>query len=254
MRSLRCRGASAHLGSAALGQHKLPQSGPPRHSGGFFMSSSAVHAAPVWKRALFSELMLSKSPAARLAYIGVVTALCIAVNFVEIKFATTQFSFTIMMSALAGILIGPLFGFCATWLGDGIGYLCNSAGYPYYWWVALSCGCMALIAGLVMQLPMRGKHALAAKLALICALTFLVCSVGINSVCNYYIGLRLYMPSDVTAAAAEYFGGRLTFGTYLVIRYIFLLQILNSLVNDVLLVIAVYALRAAKPLKLDFDT
>lgn len=207
--------------------------------------------AALWKRILFSEVLAEKSAAKKIAYIGVVAALCIVTNLFEIKFATTQYSLTIFSSVLAGILIGPLFGFCAVFLGDGVGYLCNSMGYPYYWWVALSCAVMALVAGLVMRLPFRFKGSAYLKLAIICVLVLAVCSVGINSTGMYYIGLKIYMPSNVKQAIETRFGGEFSYGIYLLIRFFILGQIYNSLVNYVLLFAVVPALNAIKPLKID---
>ena len=203
-----------------------------------------------FERIFLSEPLLEKTHSQRIAWVGVTAALCIVSNCFELKFATTQYSLTILTSILAGILIGPLFGAVAVFLGDGLGYLVNSMGYPYYWWVALSCAVMALIAGLVMKLPFRFKGSGYIKLALICLLTLLVCSVGINSTGMYYIGLKLYMPKDVLGAVEERFGGKLTFGVYLLIRFFILGQIWNSLVNFALLFVLLPLLNAAKPLKI----
>lgn len=215
--------------------------------------SETCRKAPLWKRMLLPGTILEKSFAQQLAYIGVVMALCIAVNTFEIKFYTVQFSFTLFMSALAGILIGPLFGAAAVFLGDGLGYILAGMGFPYYWWVALSVGMTAVIAGLVMKLPFRFRGGIFVKLALISVLTFLVCSVGINTTGMYYLGLPMYMPKEVTEAALRSFGGELNFGTYFLIRFFLLGQILNSAVNYALLFAAVPALRAVKPLKLDLN-
>lgn len=218
------------------------------------MSGSQTQAAvSSWKRFFFSPVLADKTVAKKIAYIAVIAALCIATNMFEIKFATVQFSFTIVSSVLAGIMIGPLFGFLAVFLGDGIGYLVNSMGYPYYWWVALSCATMALIAGLVMYIPMKFRGSIYVKLLLICALTLVVCSVGINSTGMYYIGLKLYMPKNVQAAFEERFGGRNTYFIYLLIRFFILGQIGNSLVNYALIFAIVPVLKAIKPLKLQFE-
>lgn len=205
---------------------------------------------PLWKRILFSPVLANASAAKQVAYIGVLTAFCIVSNMFEIKFATVQFSFTVLTSVLAGMLIGPVFGFCAVFLGDGLGYLVNSMGYPYYWWVALSCASTALVAGLVMHLPLNFKGGVYVKLALICILTLLGCSLAINTTGMYYIGLKLYMPKNVMQAFNERFGGRQTFWIYTAIRYFILGQIWNSLLNYALLFVVVPSLNAIKPLKL----
>ena len=205
---------------------------------------------PLWLRLLFSDRLLRRSNAARLAYIAVGAALCIVSNMFELKFATTQFSCTVFTSCLAGILLGALPGFLAVFLGDGIGYLVNGGGYMYYWWVALACACMALIAGLVMRLPLRFRGALYVRLAFISLLTFFVCSVGINTTGMYYLGLSVYMPSNVLEAAEEVFGGRLTFWTYTLIRFGVLGQVWNSLVNYALLFLLVPPLSRVRSLGL----
>lgn len=213
------------------------------------MSKSASSVLPTVKRMLLSELLLSKSVSGKIAYTGLVAALCIVTNMFEIKFASVQYSFTIFSSVLAGMLAGPLLGFCSVFLGDALGFLCNNAGYPYYWWVALSCSTMALISGFVMNLRTGGgKKAVYVKLAVICVLTFGVCSVGINTTGMYFFGLKLFFPSNVKDAVAEFFGGEFSYGIYFVIRFFILGQIWNSVVNYVLLFLAVPLLGAIKPL------
>lgn len=218
------------------------------------MVTNAVKVEPTfWERLLFSRTLAGKSKAKWIAYVGVVAALCIVTNCFELKFASVQFSFTVFSSILAGILIGPIFGFAAVFLGDAIGYFINSAGYFYYWWVALSVACMALIAGLIMNgIPSRSKGSVYWKLAFICLATLFVCSVGINSTGMYFIGLEIYMPKNVLEAIANNFGGEFNFGIYLVIRYFILGQIYNNIVNYVLLFAVVPALTAVKPLGILF--
>ncbi len=213
-----------------------------------FTQNTAV--TPYWKRVLFSDVLVNKSVAGRIACMGVVAALCIVTNMFEIKFASVQFSLTVFSSVLAGIIIGPLFGFCAVFLGDAVGYLYNSMGYPYYWWVALSVAASAFVSGLIMGLPFRFKGAVYVKLALISILTLLVCSVGINTTGMYYIGLNIYFPNNVKQAIAEKFGGEFSFWIYCAIRYFILGQIYNNIVNYVLLFAVVPLLNAVKPFKL----
>ena len=215
------------------------------------MQETAKTQFSLWERVLFPRLLIGRSLAQKLAYIGVVTALCIVVNTFEVKFFTVQYSLTLFMSVMAGILIGPVFGAAAVFTGDALGYIISGMGFPYYWWVALSVTMMAVIAGLVMKIPLKMRGSVFFKLALICVLTFAVCSVGINTTGMYYLGLPLWMPKEVLSAAEEYFGGELTFWSYFVIRFFVLMQILNSAVNYALLFAAVPLLKAVKPLKLD---
>ena len=83
------------------------------------MSDSAISA---WKRLLFSKTMLEKNKSHKIAYIAIMAALCIVSNMFEFKLADTQFSLTLAISALTGLIIGPLFGFVACFIGDLVGF------------------------------------------------------------------------------------------------------------------------------------
>ena len=76
------------------------------------------------KRVLLSDVLMDCSKTQKIAYIAVMTALCVVCNmFFEFKFADTQFSLTIFFSALTGIIIGPIFGAVACFMGDLVGFL-----------------------------------------------------------------------------------------------------------------------------------
>jgi len=207
-----------------------------------------------WKNFLFSDVIMNKSPAHKIAYIAVMTALCIVSNIFELKFAHTQFSFTIFTSMLAGIVIGPLPGAAAAFLGDLIGFLVNGLGrFPFYWWVSISIAFMAIIAGFVMRLPLRFRGSMYGKLAISCLLAFFVCSFLVNSLCGYYIELAIYFPKAFLEYLNEKFGGESTFGAYLLYRFFITGQIWNNLVNYVLLFLVLPTLKAIKPLKLNIQ-
>lgn len=90
--------------------------------------SKAVSAL---RKTFFSELILTKSMGHRIAYIAVITALSVVSNmFLEFRLFDVQFSVTIVVSALAGILLGPLFGFVACYVGDLLGYVYAMSTIP----------------------------------------------------------------------------------------------------------------------------
>ena len=205
-----------------------------------------------WKTLLYSEILLKKTRAARIAYLGVTAALCIIVNMFEFRFADVQFSLTIFASVLAGILIGPVFGFIAVFLGDLVGYLVNSWGFLYMPWVGISCAAMALIAGLCMKLPFRFRGSGYAKLALTCLLTLAVCSVGINTTGMYFYYIGIGFSSRSLSLIAEHFGGKNTYFTYALVRLVFMGQLWNNLLNYALLFVTMPVLCAIKPLGIRF--
>lgn len=191
-----------------------------------------------WKELLFSKALANKGKAHKIAYIAVMTAFCVVANmFFEFKLADTQFSFTIVVSALTGILIGPLFGFAACFLGDLVGFLYHSAGFAYMPWIGISMGMTALFAGFIVN-GLRGNGKswfLYVKLGLICLLNLFVCTIAINTTAFWL----LYSKVD--------------YGTYLISRLFVQGQIWNSLVNFLLLFIAVPTLVRVKPLKLHIN-
>lgn len=186
------------------------------------------------RRFLFSNLLYGKSYTHKIAYIAVMTALMVAGNMFEIKLAETQFSFTLALSAITGIMIGPLFGFTACFLGDLVGFLYHSAGYIYMPWIGLSMGLTAAIAGCVVNgISLPKPWGIYVKLLLVALLTFAICTVAINTTAFWF----LYAKTSYT--------------TYLISRLFVQGQIWNSLLNYALLFVVIPILGRVKPLKMD---
>ena len=183
--------------------------------GDFFMSKI--------KRLLFSDLLMQRTSTQKIAYVAVLTALSVVCNmFFEFKLADTQFSLTICFSAVIGMLIGPLFGFVACFLGDLVGFLYNSGGFMYMPWIGLSMGFVALISGLIMNgFYIKNKFGVYIKILLVALLTFALCTVAINT----------------TAFWLLYNNRKVPFTAYLVTRLFVQGQIWNSLFNYALLFI-----------------
>ena len=176
------------------------------------------------KRVLLSDVLMDCTKTQKIAYIAVMTALCVVCNmFFEFKFADTQFSLTIFFSALTGIIIGPIYGAIACFMGDLVGFLYNSGGFAYMPWIGLSMASVALVAGLVMNcFEFKFKLATYLKLFLVCVLTFLIGTVAINT----------------TAFWVAFDGQSSPYFAYLFARLFIKGQIWNSLFNYVLLFIA----------------
>lgn len=174
-----------------------------------------------FKKVLSSDLLQDSSTTQKIAYIALMTALCVVCNmFFEFKFADTQFSLTIFFSALTGMIIGPVYGFVACFLGDLVGFLYNSGGFMYMPWIGLSMGLTAFIAGLIMNfLNVKNKFAIYLKIAVVCISTFLLCTVAINT----------------TAFWIMYNTRKVPYTAYLFTRLFVQGQIWNSLFNYALL-------------------
>ncbi len=190
-----------------------------------------------WEGGLFfSAVLAKKSATQKIAYIAVMTAFCVVANmFFEFKLADVQFSLTLFVSAITGVLIGPLFGFIACFLGDLVGFLSNTGGFAYMPWVGISMGLTSFLFGVFVNL-WRGKGGvgfLFVKLGVACIASFLLCTVAINTTAFWL----LYSKVD--------------YGTYLITRLFVQGQIWNSVANYALIFLALPMLGRIKPLKLE---
>lgn len=189
------------------------------------------------KRVLFGVLA-EKNISHKIAYIAILAAFNVVVNAFSVPLGITQFSLTIFASALSGILIGPLFGFAACFIGDTLGYIIgNGGGNGWTPWIGISMGAIALIAGFVMN-GFRGsfKGAWAVKLSVVCLLSFVVATLAMNTTILYLLWYK------------KSFDGYWSFAFY---RFFVLGQIWNSLLNYALLFIFIPVLNRIKPLKIN---
>ncbi len=193
---------------------------------------------------IFSRFLSGKSHSQKIAYIGLVTAINVVFNsFFEFKMLDTQFSFTITISAITGIILGPISGFVSCMLADFIGYLINSAGYIYMPWVGLSTGVLALCAGLIF---VKNNNKVFVKTALICVCSLFLCTILINSTGFYFYNMKMGFSTAVLDYVNEFFGSNVSYLAYVCYRLIFKLQILVSIFNFVLLFLIIPVLKKIK--------
>ena len=193
------------------------------------------------KNLVLSNLFIKATNTQRIAYVGLMTAFSIVSNmFFEIKLYDIQFSLTITVSCLIGILIGSLFGAVSCFLGDLIGYLINSWGQIYMPWVGLSSALFALISGLIFNgFKNKNKATVYIKLGIIILLTFFICTVGINSTGFYFYNKGMGFSEAVINYVNNRFGSSVGYFGYVAYRLFFKGQIYNSLANYFLLFIIV---------------
>ncbi len=196
------------------------------------MSTQENNIVPFWKRLLFSSTLLCRSRGQRTAYIAALTAFSVVANlFFEFKFMDTQYSLTIAVSCLIGVILGPVCGFASCFLGDLLGFLCNSGGYMYLPFVGISMGLSAFFAGLIVSFPLPIKGGLYLKLFAVCALSFSVCSVAINTTAFWWM-----------------YAKGVSYWEYFVARFIVKGQLLSCFVNYALIFVFVPTLPKIKPL------
>ena len=192
------------------------------------------------KSLTFSPLLQNKSATKKIAYIAVITAfLTVGNTLLEIKFSDVQFSFTLLLSMLAGVILGGGSGFIACVIGDAIGFMLNSWGYIYMPWVGLTSGVTALLSGVIFyKVKFEFRFATILKMVLICLSSFLIGTVLINSTGFYFYNYKMGFSTAVINYIKDTFGGDVTFVGYVLYRLIFKLQILNCLVNYALFIIS----------------
>ncbi len=189
----------------------------------------------------FTKLMQKSSKSKTLAVLGIMTALNVVFNtFLEFRIFDVQFSLTIFISCLSGMLLGSVFGFVSCALGDFIGYTINSWGQIYMPWVGLATALTAFISGVVFNAVMLGKkNEYLIKTLVVALLTFLVCTVLINSTGFYFYNYKMGFSQALIDYVNNTFNGNVGFFSYLAYRLIFKGQIYNSIANYVLLVIVI---------------
>lgn len=114
----------------------------------------------------------------RIAYLAVLAAISVALNAYALPLAdsTVQLSFTYIPSTIAGIFLGPISGFLAGVIGDGLGCIVAPKG-PWIPLITLSSGLIGLIPGLLFRLKKADPKIL---LTLSFVLIFFICTCGLN--------------------------------------------------------------------------
>lgn len=198
---------------------------------------------------LFSPFLQSKSHSKKVAYIGLFTAFLIVVNsFISFPIGDVQFSLTMLVSMLSGIILGPFAGFLSCFVADLIGYFINSGGLFYYFWVGISTSLFAFIAGLVFNFNRHKNNTLMliVKALITILITFVICTVFINSTGFYIYNTNIGALTKAIEYAKQTFGTEISFLIYLAYRLIFKGQIFNSLFNYALFFAVIPVLKRLK--------
>lgn len=117
----------------------------------------------------------------KLTSVAMLTALAVLANMFTIPLTpnfSRVISFTIVVTFVAGIYLGPISGLTVGFLGDLIAHFINPmGGMGYNWFIGLSCALTGLIAGLVFKLKL---HRLI-KLVIALVLSFMICTTLLNN-------------------------------------------------------------------------
>ena len=170
----------------------------------------------------------------KLAFTALLTALSIVANIFTIPLTpSNSVSFTIAISFIAGIYLGPVSAVAVGYLGDLIGTFIHPMG-PYNWFMALSYALTGLICALVYRLKL---HRLI-KLAISMVIYLIVCSISLNT---FGLWLQIIVGVDPSPIGLWQFfsmdkgGIRKSFWVYLAGRLPFML--INWAVNGIVVAI-----------------
>ena len=119
-----------------------------------------------------------------IAYLAIIAAVSVILNTLTITVPGSgiALSLTYIPNFIAGYFFGPGAGFLVGVIGDGLGCII----WPKGAWLptlTLSAGLMGAIPGFIRMLPLKEKWVL----ALSYVLTYLVCSLGINTTTFWFV-------------------------------------------------------------------
>ena len=117
----------------------------------------------------------------KLTSVAMLTALAVLANLFTIPLTpnfSRVISFTIVVTFVAGIYLGPISGLTVGFLGDLLAHLIHPmGGMGYNWFIVLSCALTGLIAGLIFKMKFNNLL----KLSIALVLSFVLCTTLINN-------------------------------------------------------------------------
>lgn len=161
----------------------------------------------------FSTYFRALSAGKKIALLAVFVALSVVVNCFSIDVSpSNKIAFTYAVCFFAGYLLGAVPAFFVALLGDVFGYLINPVGV--YWLFGVTLGVYAAIIGVVTNLPFgTGRAATYVKAAVALVLGYVLITVLLNSVVNYYYVKIFIWQGETNKPFLVYLGGRLAFQT-----------------------------------------
>lgn len=187
-----------------------------------------------FQKRFHSPLLRGKSHSRKIAYLGLLTAFSVVANALfEIKLGEIQFSLTLFVGALIGMLAGGGYGFVVCFLGDTIGFFLHPFG-AYLPMLSVSAGLTALFSGVCLSYAVdKSENEPTAPLwktvlavVAVCLLSFTVCTVGITHTTFFYL----------------YANGR-SYWAYFVYRFVLQGQLYNCIFNYALIFLSVPILK-----------
>ena len=159
----------------------------------------------------FSAYFRALSAGKKIALAALFAALSVVVNVFSVDVGTSnKIAFTYTVCFFAGYLMGGLPAFVVAFLGDALGYLINPQGV--YWLFGVTLGVYAFIMGAAMNAPFgKGRGAPYWKAAIAFVTGYLLVTVLLNSVVNYWYARIFFWNGVEKKVFWVYVGGRIAF-------------------------------------------
>lgn len=117
----------------------------------------------------------------KLTSVAMLTALAVLANLFTIPLTpnfSRVISFTIVVTFVAGIYLGPISGLTVGFLGDLLAHFIHPmGGMGYNWFIGLSCALTGLTCGLIFKMKLNSLL----KLSIALVLSFVLCTTLINN-------------------------------------------------------------------------
>lgn len=161
---------------------------------------------------LFSTYFRALSAGKKIALVAVFSALSIVVNVFSIDVgASNKIAFTYAVCFFAGCMLGGVPAFLVAFLGDTIGFFINAQG-GVFWLFGVTLGIYALIMGAIMNVPFgKGRAAPYLKAVIAFAAGYLLITVGLNTVVNYWYARIFFWGGQPNKTIGVYLAGRIGF-------------------------------------------
>lgn len=181
---------------------------------------------------MFSRFFKQLSPAKKIAFLAVFLALGVASNFLSIDLnPSNKLAFTYTVCFATAFLLGGVPAFAVGFLGDAIGFLLAPSGV--FWLFGLTLGLFGLIVGFLLHLNVweDRKWGTFAKAAISLLVAYLLITLAVNSVVNYYYVKIFVWQGEAKKTFFVWLGGRIALQSLVYFANVALCMLLVPLLN-----------------------
>lgn len=162
---------------------------------------------------MFSKFLRSLSAGKRIAFVAFFLALSVVANMFSFDVTPSlKITVTYLVLFYAAFYLGAIPAFAVGFIGDALGFLLMPSGM--YWLFGLTLGCFGFLAGIALHcIPVKWKGAIYWKTAIALAACYVLITLLLNSVVNYYYVNIFIWQGIPQKTFLVYFAGRVSLQT-----------------------------------------